>query len=431
MNNFFKILIFLVLSFSVTNLLDGLFEDLFLSIFFFLICFFYFNKYKYVNKILITAFIIRFILSILSYSGIWYQQGANDDALYFIENGLAYSNFDFSQIFLNFVNSGTSIYNLFLGFIFKIFDKSILFVIYINVFFSSLIVLYVYKLSSLLYNKKAGYLAALFATFVPYLLFLGVTIIREPIITLLLIVSIFYFVKYSKSFLFKDMILSIILLFFGIGMHGAIILSLIVLIINIGLITFKRSQSLLHKIRFLLIMIITTISLISVLQSEFRIYKLHNFQDRKLDKLYDDILRHSGYAIKDNTYRSDIKIEKLLDYIIVLPETFIPFLLEPYPWRIIELARYFLWFFGPMVWLVLFYLFLSNRKLLFNNKINIYIILFCFISLYVYSLGSSQINQAIRHNHKFVPIIISIMSIYFIKYASKFGLGNKINSIPS
>ena len=97
----------------------------------------------------------------------------------------------------------------------------------------------------------------------------------------------------------------------------------------------------------------------------------------------------------------------------------VPFLYQPYPWRFWELKRLAILFLGSTTWIILSLLFLFNIKTVFDYRLNKYLLFICLLTLVGFAFGSSQINQAIRHNHKVIPVIIAISSIFLHKYFNR------------
>ena len=412
----YNILLILAFTFAFSKFLSIEFYDYYLLFVLIpLLTFHFYNLNTKIKYVLVNAFLVRVIACLISFYDFAILEGANSDAIYFVNTALSYPVDNLFDAYKYYLSQG-EFYSFFIWIIFSIFNKSELFLALINVVFSTYVVQYTYKIANNLYSNKAAKIAAIFIAFAPYCIIFGVTIIREAIITFLFTFSLYNLLIFKNSAKIINILLVIFCLilsmFFHGGMISVFIAITIALIIFMAFSFFNNISRLIIGSLFFFILLSTVFTLVS----NTNIYKIGFLKELNSQNYQSEIFRNVGYSIKGRNYREEVKITSFTDLITKSPDVFLPFLYQPYPWRFWELKRLAILFLGSTTWIILTLIFLLKYKIILSKSDSKYLLLICFITLLGFAYGSSQINQAIRHNHKILPVVVAVFSIGLQRY---------------
>ncbi len=388
-------------------------------------------KYR---KVLLSAFITRFFASIISFSGIFPLEGSIEDASYFREISELMMADGLEGLIRNFVIYLSNAYSLFISFITLIFGDNKAFICTINVFFGVFVVWRIGQIGEILYDNTVKVKSMWISTFVLYLVIFSATPIRESLHIFFISSATYFFLKFTKNGKLLSFFFSMFFGILSVMFHSALFGFLFVLILLIVFQSFKSSKEVSKSSfskYFIMVFIIVTLPLLfnGITSGSIKLYKLDGYSNDNAGEDFDDYLfRNAGTAVASSgTYRQDFKIKGITDFLFLLPNSLIPFFFKPYPWELFKIRYPFLYIHSFM-WIYFFYLFIGKFSFFKANKNSIYILLISLSILIPYSFGSFQINQAIRHNTKSLPIIIPLLApLVFKNRTSKAKYNNQLN----
>jgi hypothetical protein len=366
------------------------------------------------KKILLAAFLLRLFAAFLNYTQLFLLEGSLKDSVYFVEMGFQLSQLGLGQLLANLSDFSTNIYSVVIALLFIVFSPSSLLPIFLNIFMGVSIVALVYKMAESIWNAKCARTAAWLAAFFPYLIIFSAVILREAFISFFFILSAWNILFYLRNRKLRHMIFAMAALICASFFHGIMSFGLIPVLL---IFTWKeiRSRTLfISAPKLFLIFVLLAGLLRFFVNNEFKIYKLEFLftSDAPVEMLMGvPILPKSEERL--GTYRDPYEFQGLGNYLVRLPQLIIPFLAEPYPWRIMT-YRYPIQYTSSLLWIFLaaLILFFGPHFLLKDRRIR-YLLFICFTILISLSFGSTQINQAIRHNCKVMPVILSVSAYYF------------------
>ena len=407
---------YLLLLFVVSNLVGGWLLDLLLvvstTVYFVLLCQ---RDPRLLRRALLTAFGLRLFAALISYTDIYPLEGSKADALFFIEAGQYYAQYDLVEMISRYSDVSGGVYGLIVGIVFRLFTDAPLIMIMFNVILSSLIVRYVFLLANRLFEARIATIAAWATALTPWLIIFGATMLREAAMTFLLTYSVYRLVCYRQGRSARDLIAAVVAISATVPFHGAMAPTVIAVLLS-ALLTTNLLRSPLGAFFMVTLVIGTTYMGAQLLTGDLSLYKLEFLANAQERGLGDELLRHAGGAFSEGNYREAVVLESPLDVVWAIPKVVLPFLFQPYPWRLWELKTYALLFLGSGVWMLLALLWLRDVRLVVANRDAVMVLLIAATVLVVFAFGSSNLNQAIRHNHKAMPLMLIVMAPYLYRF---------------
>ncbi len=381
--------------------------------------FFILLKEVKIKKILFFAFLFRFLAAIISYTeynflwlNIFPLEGATTNAVYFHDEAFRIYSNGFLDMLVNFSDYSSNFYSLFISLIYFVFGPYNIIPILINVIFGVLIVYRVFQFSSLLFNNKIAKLSSYFASLSPWMIIFCSTLLREAMVTYFILSSVYLLFKYYKNdklkYLFYIFLYSVIYIL----LHGALLILFLMTFMMILLMNRKKINSLSRFSKTFLVFFIPLIFYTMFTFSGITIYKLEAFSNaNNISDVLSGFLNRSGEVreISTRLYRDQYKADNIYELILNVPKVLFPFLFKPYPTQLFT-WRYPLHYIHSALMYFFIFLLIIKFKSIINNKILKYLLILILVNLIVFAFGTSNINAAIRHNHKFIPLIIVLLS---------------------
>lgn len=377
------------------------------------------KKFRY---ILLTAVTLRLFAATISFYEIFPLEGSLEDGVYFERVALEMSLEGFRGISTGFFLYLSNFYSLFISIIYTIFGQNIAFIVVINVFLGTFTVWRVGQLSEILYGKSYRSFAMWLATFTLYLIIFSATPIRESLHLFCITSAIFYRIKFEKLRNNNSIILSILFAVLSAILHASLIIFLVVIYLSILFSVWHRLIKNRSKSAIFGALILLTLG-ISIpfitqgfLEGDIRIYKLDTYASNDKEDFDSYLFRNAGTSVESSgTYRSNLAITSFSSFLILLPEALIPFFYKPYPWEILKIRFPFLYI-HTFMWVFFTYISIKNFKNIINNRFFLLVLLLSCSILIPYAFGSFQMNQAIRHNTKALPVILAFLVPYIKRY---------------
>jgi hypothetical protein len=270
----------------------------------------------------------------------------------------------------------------------------------INILFAVLTAYYIYKLGSIIFNKKVGKYALIFYCFNPYFIFFSLFIYKDQFIALILVQLFYYlysyFISNKNKYLFYVLIVLALFSFLRSGFSIILIASVLVLFVI-------REKEYSNRFNLKKFFYFLPIFIASVYFTTF--YFIDNF-DTIQRKLVAYVIER---AISESDTIAMFQISSFSDF-YKLPFSFIFALLQP-----INLTSKILSVSGFVGVINLFGIFLASGNILalFDKKIRglnfTWIINALFIITLITSLGVS------RHYYFMLPFYVIFLSAYITK----------------
>ncbi len=353
---------------------------------------------KSITNILLTAFIVRFILLLVNTYIFTLPQGEGD-AISFENNAYLLSISDYQIDFFEYLSKGGKLYELLISFIYLVFGHLPLILGLFMVLLGVYLVYLVYKASLYLWNnyntaRKAAWATALF----PMLMVESALILRELPIMIFTILGILSFIKFWKYRQHTKIIGFIIFTFIAALFHSGMLFMFIGFIFYINFNAkssnfFTRIFSVALVIGALYIMNQTGIGTNKIggsFDQSIELLKLREQYDTKGGSRYPDWMRLSGDG-------SDI---------VKIPLRYITFFFAPlFPW-LVRSIWHTVGLIDALLYLFMFYRIYKYRKIFkYNDTAKAIFIMLLFTGL-AFSLGGTNVGTAIRHRAKLAPLLI-------------------------
>ncbi|MBS3095480.1 glycosyltransferase family 39 protein [Candidatus Woesearchaeota archaeon] len=166
---------------------------------------------------LIAILALGFLLRIIAANSEWIDVDEGNylyDAKLLSEEQKPFEDFYMKEVF----------YTSILSFFGEIFGFSLFLGRILSALFSLVTIIFVYKIGSLIYGKKTGLIAACIYAFIPFSIFWNV-LVRESVLEIMLMtVSAYYIIRFTKMEAFSDMVLHALFLFMALLTRRSIFL---------------------------------------------------------------------------------------------------------------------------------------------------------------------------------------------------------------
>jgi hypothetical protein len=300
------------------------------------------------------------------------------------------------------------VYAKIMGFIFYLVGPSHIMGQYINVLYGLSVVIIIYRILKLInIDSKVIKLSILIVGFFPNSLIMSSIFLRESIITFLITLSLYYFIKWFKFARKPYILTSIILLGFASMFHSGVVgifmgYSFAILFYNKSSNTYKFSTR--TVITFIIIIIVG-----SILYTQYNGMFFQKFSN--IDNI-EDIYTKANNRAGGSAYLNSLKINNPIQLIIYGPIKSFFFLTSPLPlnWRgFIDVFTFITdssFYFGTI------YYFLKNRNKVGKRKnlVVSLIIMIASVSL-IFGIGVSNAGTAVRHRQKLLPLFIVLLAV--------------------
>jgi len=312
------------------------------------------EDFNFLLHVYLIGFILRIFLSFLFYIASFAVKNQYNDGFLFINDGWAYSHqgwriHQFAERGIkitmeNFLynpnvetlSGNITVYDYFAGFIYSFTDYSPLSLFFISSIAGSIAALFIYFIARKLFTKDVARISSIFAFFWPSFILWSTQNIKEPMVSMLmciLIWSIIYMYRYlSPGFL----ILSIISIWalFKIGAPY-----LVIALCMIFLVIFFLVLNHLFKNKFITILVLGTLFMVSFMLLKDRIFELILAQTRYNLAEYNSIFEFLSYHRSVRAY-GNLQFFKNLDISSFSRATsFAPLgiiyaIFAPFPWQL-------------------------------------------------------------------------------------------------
>lgn len=367
---------------------------------------------KQLFEILLFAFFIRVLLSVLHTYGLPLPD-TNGDAKMFELQGWMLSN---HLSFGNLLNPQIrELYVKIIALIYFFIGRVPLVIRLINAFMGSLIVANIYYIAKKLYeDRRIARIAALTTALFPALILYSTITMREVSAIFFISLSTLFFINLIDKKNYGSFVWSLIFFLISVLLHGAMALLLPAYIIFYSIYFFEDKSHIVFNI-------VIAISLLLVFWKEYPILF------RKLPGIsalsnWNYLTQRSLYASRGGAgYLKNFSVNSIFDVARDTPIRMIYFLFSPFPWMFHKLVDLF-GFLDSACYILLVIFSLSGIKKLWSEKKKITtFILLSFLLFWIgLSWGTSNYGTAIRHRTFLVWILIPLAAYGITMFLSTY-----------
>ncbi|WP_020008205.1 hypothetical protein [Salinicoccus albus] len=372
-----------------------------------------FIRYTKFFIIVYTGFLLRLTMLWIDLSdGGWTIPHSGEDTENFYETGVMISD---NLTLLNEAVYG-GIYSKVLGVIFHIYGDDRLFVQFLNILVTISAILIVIRIFRML--DVPGHIQMVLVvtmSFFPHSMIFSSILLRESVISLMVVLSLYFFIRWFVKEEKGSALLSIIFILLGAVFHSAIIGILIGYLF--GFIFYRHRR---RTFRFtvdsvvpfsLFALVMTYILVFPDVVTSLPIFNKFEQILNSNDEVYEAFTATRG----DTAYLSGLEINNLFQLILYSPIKIVYFIASPMPWSIRNFNDLISFFMDGVFYLSALILFIKNLRLIKKRPLLGILILSIFAGWLIFSLGISNAGTALRHRFKFFYIIIVAMGILLPK----------------
>lgn len=394
----------------------GLTAIIFISLLTFLVA----SYWPKVAKILFVALAVRIITILIGYYLIDLPDSGKD-ALTFERTAWIWAQTGFLNVLHQYPGPSSSFISWIIGLLYSFTGRSLLMAQSISLLFGIGSVFMGWLLVRHIWDEKSASKAGWFFALYPSLILYSCLTLREAYITFFLLVAIFGIVIWAQDKTFKSIILTVSGFLAATFFHGGMIIGagifiLIVLFQNIKL-TLVLSKSLTINLKSILIIFLFIMIVGILFYQNPNIPKLGMIVHPDYD-LVEKILktikeRNIGDA--SSSYPEWLMVESKYELIYKGPIRIIYFLYSPFLFEVEKISHLF-GLFDSIIFIILTFLILRNRKIIWKN-LALRTILIVFVSyLITFGLVVGNFGTAIRHRSKFVITLILMIAPLLPKF---------------
>ena len=379
-----------------------------------------FIKYRrVVRELLFAAFVLRLLSMFWDVyaRSIYLLPHSGDDSEGFLITASHISN-DISLIKTDLYGG---LYTKALGFLFYITEPERLLGQYINVLLGISIIIFLYKILTLLeINKKTKEISIMLLCFFPHAIIFSGILLRENIISFLVAISFYFFIKWYKYEKRFNGFLSIIFLAIASILHSGVIGILIGYIFMFMFYKQGENKLTFNRNTVLIFFLFIIASLFSYTQlNEFLFSKFNSIQE--FNDLYDSVNDRIG----SSAYLVGLNVDSIWKLIFFSPIKMFYFLTSPLPmdWR--GLSDIISFFLDGLIYLgiIMYCSFYFNRWKK-DHPLIIGVLIMLLAVVFIFGMGVANAGTAIRHRHKIYPIIIIMFAL--VNHSKKSRVQSKI-----
>lgn len=347
------------------------------------------------------GFLLRLIFWCLNSFFFTLPNGGND-ALTFEENAYWMYQSEYRELILvKLFTSGARLLEFLGSLVYYIFGREPLVLSFIMVLLGTYLVVLTYKATYLLWQKhKVAKKAAIFIAVFPNLMLHSALFLREVPVNIFIMLAIISFIKFWKYKMKRKIIPFLIFTFIAILFHSG---SLAILIGFLYFIIFLSKKA---NIKIRLAAIVFIIPILYLLNSTgLGLSKFGGSIDGSLELLK----QRESYELKGgSSYPSWMMMTGGVNDIWKIPVRFIAFIFSPLVPFLVNSTWHSIGLLDSLFYVSFFYVFYKKRYLLNENTTAKGIFFMMFFTIFIFSLGVSNVGTAIRHRAKIVPVLIML-----------------------
>lgn len=360
--------------------------------------------------VIFASFITRVVLLLVDLYGrdIFEVPHSGDDTENFYQTGIMISE-DLSMLSEP-VYGG--VYSHMLGILFNIYGDDRLFVQYLNILIAITAIVVVIRIFRMLgLPHRIQLLLVALMGFFPHSLIFSSILLRESIISLLVVMSLYCFIRWFREKERISAFLSVMLVLLGASFHSAIIGILLGYLFGFifyrhDLKTFKFTlESVVPFSIFALIM--TYVLVFPSIVSGLPIFNKVDQVLNNNDTIYEAFTSSRG----DTAYLSGLEVNNLFQVILFAPIKIIYFIASPMPWSVRNFNDLISFVLDGVFYLFALGVFIRNIEVIKRRPILGILLMSILAGWLIFGLGISNAGTALRHRFKFFYIVIVAIGV--------------------
>ena len=363
--------------------------------------------------ILFSGFILRVMILLIDLrEGETIIPHSGDDSENFYKTGIEIS---MNTSLLNTEVYG-GLYSKFLGILFHLYGDDRLFVQFLNIIITMTAILIVIQIFRMLnIPGHIQMILVLLLSFYPHSLIFSSILVRESMISITVVLSLYFFVRWFKNRSTINAVLCILAILSGASFHTAVIGILFgylfgFIFYNHSVRTLKFSVE--SVVPFTVFAVITTY--IIVFPDVVSGLPIANKVDQVLDN-NDNVYEAVTSARGDTAYLASMEVNNLFQLLLFSPIKVIYFITSPMPWNISKFNELISFLLDGVFYLTALILFIKNFYLVKSRPILAILIISIFAGWFIFGLGISNAGTALRHRFKFFYIVIVALGVIWSK----------------
>ncbi|MDB0579467.1 hypothetical protein [Salinicoccus roseus] len=299
------------------------------------------------------------------------------------------------------------VYSHIIGILFNIYGDDRLFVQYLNILLAITAILVVIRIFRVIgVPHRVQFILVGFMCFFPHSLIFSSILLRESVISLLVVLSLYCFIRW---FTYKERLaafMSVVLLLLAASFHSAIIGVLIGYLF--GFIFYRHDK---QAFRFTVTSVVP-FGLFALIMTYILVFPgvvmglpLFNKFQQVLDNnetLYGAVTASRG----DTAYLTGLEVSNLLEVALFSPIKVLYFIASPMPWNVRNLEDAISFFLDGAFYLLMVVMFVRNFGQIRRRPLVAILVLSVLAGWLIFGLGISNAGTALRHRFKFFYIII-------------------------
>ncbi|WP_323678933.1 glycosyltransferase family 39 protein [Exiguobacterium indicum] len=364
--------------------------------------------------VFITAFFVRLVLMFIDLELFRLPPHSGDDTEAFHLEGV--------QIFtdpstFNDVVRGT--YSKFLGIFYLMFGPERILAQFLNVILGVVAVVILAKtLQRLRLPERYVFAATLIFAFFPQGLLLSPILLRDQIVALGIVYTLYYMVRWTEEKSGWYMTLAYLGYFVSTMFHSGLAVGIIVLLVYFSFYSHetRRMDFEPTKVQRLIF---------QVLIVGFIVYSFQDVLFAKFTHVSENGQLFSGmsYDRGGSAYLNGLTVTGPADMILYSPIRTIYFLFSPFPWQWSSVMNILIFFLDAIFYFIACFAIVRSFKLIrqhpFGSVLFFFFLLFA-LNAVIFGLGTGNVGTAIRHRYKLFPMLLIVYtSVHYMRWQAR------------
>ena len=359
--------------------------------------------------IIYISFIVRIMMMLIdTREGETIIPHSGEDTENFYETGIQISNF--LPLLSDEVYGG--FYSKFLGLLFYMYGGDRIFAQFLNILITItaiLIIIHVFRMLRI--SREVQFLLVVLLSLFPHSLIFSSILMRESFISITVVLSLYFFVRWFKKKERTSAVLSVIFIILGASFHTAVIGILMGYLF--GFIFYKHALrrfkfSVESLVPFSIFAVVTTYMLVFPdMVSGLPIFN-------KVDQVFNDdggLYETVTSATGNTAYLQGLTVNNLFQLLLYSPIKIIYFIASPMPWNIGNLNEFVGFILDGVFYLFALFIFIKNFNIIRERPILAILLISILAAWFIFGLAINNAGTALRHRFKFFYIIVVALGI--------------------
>ena len=312
------------------------------------------------------------------------------------------------------------LYSKFLALIFNMYGDDRIFAQFLNVLMALTAILLVVQMFRMLdVPNHIQFVLVGVMSFFPHSLIFSSILVREAVITLMVTLSLYFFVRWYKKAGWSNALLSVAFILLGASFHTGVIGVLVGYLF--GFIFYQHSRKAFRfTLKSLIPFTIFAVSITYVMMypesiSALPIYDKVDQVERNNSSIYEAFTDDIG----ESAYLSWLVVDNIYQMILFSPVKVFYFIGSPMPWTVRNLNDLIAFFLDGVFYLFVLAVFIRNFALIRKRPIFGVILLSIAVTWLIFGFGISNAGTALRHRFKIFYVIIVALGVVWTYWSKK------------